>query len=583
MVEVQFTSYDTDDYSSAKGTPFIIDVVVDDTIAAGVNPPGPEIISQVPPPPPPGAEGAFGFDYRNYVCTSFFVTSVNKAEPRGRVMKVVTGGTEHDKSALSRDLIMRSYNTQSANKIYYKCPKQTLEDNFSAFSIETHDGAASVDLLSRSTTGSTFTVSADASDIKFSLDSFSGANFALSDQSYKIVYKTKTNVKAPLASIAASSSAVNLDENTVAGQEVVSITATYEDESSDAASDGTFSITSGNDGNHFTMVGNKVMTTATAFDFETDTTNITVTVQLSLDSVTKTADFTVTVTNVNEVPISITFTAVDDLDTNHEGSVGSFTTSDQDAGDSHTYTVVNTDDTEHATFEIKENNEIHIKSDVTLEAQEYTFKITTEDSGGLTLSNDTFSVTFSEGSSGVVTQTITVPPESWDWISFSVEITELADIVIESGSADLDIIKTKDYFATHYGEYGVGYGWFPADIDADMKIGQMFQYKNLASVDKVIRLTGLVPSSFELVIEGPDVWSWVGFCKLDGDVEIAQVFTGTSYAGDTLIKKLTSYVEGEETFTTYYEGYGWFPSAFKLRNGEGYQIKNMGSNITINL
>ena len=424
MVEVQFTSYDSDDYSSAKGTPFVIDVVVDDTIAAGVNPPGPEIISQLPPPAPPGAEGAFGFDYRNYVCTSFFVTSVNKGEPRGRVMKVTSGGTEHDKSALSRDLIIRSYNTQSANKIYYKCPKQTLEDNFSAFSIETHDGAASVDLLSQSTTGSTFTVSADASDIKFSLDSFSGANFALASESYKIVYKTKTNVTSPLASIAASSSAVNLDENTVADQEVVSITATYEDGSSDAASDGTFTITSGNDGNHFTMDGNKVMTTANAFDFETGTTSITVTVQLSLESVTKTADFTVTVTNVNEVPISITFTAVQDLDTNHEGSVGSFTTSDPDAGDTHTYTVVNTDDSEHATFEIKENNEIHIKSGVTLEAKEYTFKITTEDSGGLTLSNDTFSVTFSEASSGGVdTATITLPNANWNMISVPANAT----------------------------------------------------------------------------------------------------------------------------------------------------------------
>ena len=298
-------------------------------------------------------------------------------------------------------------------------------------------------------------------------------------------------------------------------------------------------------------------------------------------------DFSVTISAAitNASPTDITFSAVSDLKTDHAGSIGTLSTTDADGDDTHTYSVTSTGGAAHATLEIQNTSEVHVKSGVTIEAQEYTFKITTDDGNGGTFSKN-FTVTFSSaggGGGGEVTQTITVPAESWDWISFSVEITELADIVVESGSADLDIIKTKDYFATHYGEYNVGYGWFPADISADLNIGQMFQYKNLSTEEKVLKVTGSVPSSFELVIEGPDVWSWVGFCKLDGDEDIGQVFTGSGYAANTIIKKLTSYVEGEATFTTFYEGYGWFPSAFKLRNGEGYQIKNMGSDITINL
>lgn len=288
--------------------------------------------------------------------------------------------------------------------------------------------------------------------------------------------------------------------------------------------------------------------------------------------------------NPNNAPTEITFTEVEGLTAGHIGKVGTLATTDADVGDTHTYTLTTTGGAAHASLEIggASSDEVHVKSSATIAEQDYTFKITTNDGNGGTFSKD-FTVTFSAAGGGDVTQTITVPPESWDWISFYVEITELADIVVESGSSDLDIIKTKNYFATHYGEYNVGYGWFPADISADLNIGQMFQYKNLSTEEKVLKVTGSVPSSLDLVIVGPEVWSWVGFCNLDGDEDIAQVFSGSGFAANTLIKKLKSYVQGEETFTTYYENFGWFPSTFKLRNGEGYQIKNMGSDITINL
>ena len=114
--------------------------------------------------------------------------------------------------------------------------------------------------------------------------------------------------------------------------------------------------------------------------------------------------------NPNSAPTDITFTEEAGLTAGHTGKVGTLTTADANDGDTHTYTLTTTSGVTHASLEIKFTNEVHVKSGVTIEAQDYTFKITTDDGNGGTFSKN-FTVTFSSaggGGGGEVTQTITL-------------------------------------------------------------------------------------------------------------------------------------------------------------------------------
>ena len=133
--------------------------------------------------------------------------------------------------------------------------------------------------------------------------------------------------------------------------------------------------------------------------------------------------FNYTFSSANAAPTAITFTPETGLNTDHTGSVGTLATTDADVGDSHTYTLTTTGGAAHATLEIKNVNEVHVQSGVTLTAETpYTFKITTNDGNGGTYSDDKFSVTFSAvggGGGGEVTQTITLNA-GWNLISLQV-------------------------------------------------------------------------------------------------------------------------------------------------------------------
>lgn len=107
-------------------------------------------------------------------------------------------------------------------------------------------------------------------------------------------------------------------------------------------------------------------------------------------------DWTYQVGNPNSAPTEITFTPESALTAGHTGKVGTLYTEDANDGDTHTYTITTTSGGTHASLEIggANSDEVHVKSGVTIEAQEYTFKITTDDGNGGTFSED-FTVTFS--------------------------------------------------------------------------------------------------------------------------------------------------------------------------------------------
>lgn len=105
-------------------------------------------------------------------------------------------------------------------------------------------------------------------------------------------------------------------------------------------------------------------------------------------------DWTYSVGNPNSAPTDITFTPVSELTAGHTGKVGTLSTEDANEGDTHTYTLASTSGGTHASLEIINTNEVHVKTSATIEAKDYTFNITTEDANGGTFSKN-FTVTFS--------------------------------------------------------------------------------------------------------------------------------------------------------------------------------------------
>ena len=92
-------------------------------------------------------------------------------------------------------------------------------------------------------------------------------------------------------------------------------------------------------------------------------------------------------TDINEAPTAITLSGTA-IDENSAGAVvGTLTTSDFDAGDSHTYALTGTDAN---SFEIV-NGQLKLKDSVSANYEEkssYSVTVTATDSGGLTTSED---------------------------------------------------------------------------------------------------------------------------------------------------------------------------------------------------
>ena len=379
MTDITFTSY-SDEYTTEQGTPFVIRVVTDSG-AASINP---VVSSQLPPPAPPPLPSG-GFDNTNYYSTAFIYLN----SKRSRITTVTTKGLDDAASGAERELKLKVYNRRqpeiSQSSVFFQVDQAVLSSSFDTFKIV--HGDSETDVL--------------ASNVNNSKLQFNLPRMEDDSTEYTLKYKTKTNY---VASISDFTDLVNgitkeIGENTVENTEIFAFTATTVD-GNQTTSGVTYTITSGNSGNHFVIDGNKLKATSTPINYEnygTSTVSISLTIKGESGGANVSKDFTVTITDMNDQPTDITFTIDgDNILTDREGKVGDLSITDEDSEQSfstYTFAIFNKGtSTAHDILEIKNQTEVHKRADVDVHLSvgenEFTVLATGTHSDGHTLSKN---------------------------------------------------------------------------------------------------------------------------------------------------------------------------------------------------
>ena len=197
----------------------------------------------------------------------------------------------------------------------------------------------------------------------------------------KQVTITVTDVNETPTEIALSANTVT--ENSPAGTAVGTLSTT----DVDAGDTFTYTLVSGTgstDNASFTIDG-RTLKTAASFNFEAQSSYAVRVRSTDAGGLTTERQFTITVTNVNERPMDITLSATSVPENAAVGTaVGTLSTTDVDAGDTFTYTLVSgTGSTDNASFEIV-GGEVRTATTFDFETRAaYSVRIRSTDSGGL--------------------------------------------------------------------------------------------------------------------------------------------------------------------------------------------------------
>ncbi|SVD73143.1 uncharacterized protein METZ01_LOCUS425997, partial [marine metagenome] len=167
---------------------------------------------------------------------------------------------------------------------------------------------------------------------------------------------------------------------------------------------------------------------------------------------TTSEDFTITINDLNDAPSGIDISRTGLMDNTDGAEVGTLTTTDEDAGDSHTYTV--SDDrfevTSTGVLKLKEGQSIDNVAEPTV-----TLTVTSTDKGGITIEEEyTLTVgtvqlsatTFEENAEGVVIGTLSViDPDFTANITYTLSGTGSENFEVVDGQ-----LKLKDGIAANY-------------------------------------------------------------------------------------------------------------------------------------
>ena len=158
----------------------------------------------------------------------------------------------------------------------------------------------------------------------------------------------------------------------------------------------TYTLVSGTgsaDNGSFTISGGQLLTNA-SFDFETKSSYSILVRSTDQGGLYFEKVFTITVTNVNETPTDIALSATSIAENLTSGTaVGNFSTTDVDAGNTFTYTLVSgTGDTDNGSFQIV-NGQLQTNASFDFETKSsYSIRVRSTDQGSLTFEKD-FTIT----------------------------------------------------------------------------------------------------------------------------------------------------------------------------------------------
>ena len=172
---------------------------------------------------------------------------------------------------------------------------------------------------------------------------------------------------------------LTIAENTSTGTQI----GTFSTTDPDAGDSHTYELAAGGADNGSFQISGNVLQTKAALDYETDSVyNIKVSTK-DAGNLVLSQDFVIKVTNVNEAPTALALTSLTIAENSATGTqVGTFSTTDVDAGDAHTYAFVS-GGADNGSFEI-EGNALKTKAVFDYEADSvYNIKVKSSDAGGL--------------------------------------------------------------------------------------------------------------------------------------------------------------------------------------------------------
>tara|TARA_B100000686_G_scaffold344238_1_gene426488 strand:- start:519 stop:1961 length:1443 start_codon:yes stop_codon:yes gene_type:complete len=154
--------------------------------------------------------------------------------------------------------------------------------------------------------------------------------------------------------------------------------------------------------------------------------------------------------------------------------------------------------------------------------------------------------------------------DGWNWFSINVEGESMTlDSVLESLGSSGIYIKGQE----GYSDYYEGFGWFGAL--EEISVEQMYKI-NLIS-GNTLSYTGAEVDPESRPIDLTNGWNWIGYIpSVSLDINVALESLGEDGI----------YIKGQEGYSDYYTGFGWFGAVEQLNPLEGYLL-NMGSSGTL--
>ncbi|MBO6026151.1 MAG: T9SS type A sorting domain-containing protein [Bacteroidales bacterium] len=150
--------------------------------------------------------------------------------------------------------------------------------------------------------------------------------------------------------------------------------------------------------------------------------------------------------------------------------------------------------------------------------------------------------------------------QGWNWWSTYIEQTGIDGLTMletSLGHNGLTVKSQNDFTDNYYQDLGVDY-WYGSLENLSNEQGYLIN----VSTDCDASMTGVPAKAVNHPITLFPNWNWVGY-----PVASAQTVT-TALAGFT--PSPDDVVKGQSDFTSYYEGYGWYPDDFTLVPGQSY-------------
>ena len=163
--------------------------------------------------------------------------------------------------------------------------------------------------------------------------------------------------------------------------------------------------------------------------------------------------------------------------------------------------------------------------------------------------------------------------QGWNWWSTYIEQNDqdgLVELESSLGHNGLTIKSQNDFTDNFYQDMGVDY-WYGSLESIQNEQGYLINVAQQCNTS----ITGVAANAANHPITIHPNWNWIGY-PVASPQAVTSALAGFTPSPDDVVK-------GQSDFTSYFEGYGWYPEDFMLIPGQSYlYCSNANANKTLN-